>query len=50
MADKFVAAVDVQDLVIIETADAILVANRNRAQDVGKAVAELERKGWEDLL
>jgi len=50
VADKFVAAVDVQDLVIIETADAILVANRNRAQDVGKAVVELERRGWEDLL
>jgi mannose-1-phosphate guanylyltransferase len=50
VADKFVAAVDVQDLVIIETADVILVANRNLAQDVGKAVAELERKGWEDLL
>ncbi len=50
MADKFVAAVDVQDLVIIETADAILLANRNRAQDVGKAVAEMEKKGWKDLL
>jgi len=50
VAHKFVAAVDVQNLVIIETADAILVANRNRAQDVGKAVAELERKGWQDLL
>jgi mannose-1-phosphate guanylyltransferase len=50
VADKFVVAVDVRDLVIIETADAILVANRNRAQDVGKAVAQLEEKGWKELL
>ncbi len=50
VSGKFVAAVDVQDLVIIETADAILVANRNRAQDVGKAVVQLEKKGWKDLL
>lgn len=44
MTRKFVAAVDVRDLVIVETADAILVANRDRAQDVGKAVAEMETK------
>lgn len=50
MAGKFVAAVDVQDLVIIETVDAILVANRHRAQDVGKAVAQMEKKGWKELL
>jgi mannose-1-phosphate guanylyltransferase len=50
MAGRFVAAVDVQDLVIIETADAILVANRERAQDIGKAVAEMERKGWKEIL
>jgi len=50
IANKFVAAVDVQDLVIIETADAILVADRNRAQDVGKAVAQMEKKGWKELL
>jgi mannose-1-phosphate guanylyltransferase len=45
-----VVAVDVQDLVIIETKDAILVADRNRAQDVGKAVAEIEKKGWTEIL
>ncbi|HEV3278557.1 MAG TPA: sugar phosphate nucleotidyltransferase [Terriglobia bacterium] len=50
VARKFVVAVDVQDLVIIETKDAILVADRNRAQDVGKAVAEIEKKGWTELL
>ncbi|HEV2424614.1 MAG TPA: sugar phosphate nucleotidyltransferase [Terriglobia bacterium] len=50
MARKFVAAVGVQDLVIIETPDAILVANRNRAQDVGKAVAQMEKRGWQEIL
>jgi len=50
VASKFVAAVDVQDLVIIETQDAILVADRRRAQDVGKAVAQMKKKGWKELL
>lgn len=50
VADRFVATVDVHDLVIIETADAILVADRHRAQDVGKMVGELERLGRKDLL
>ena len=50
VAAKFVAAVGVRDLIIVETPDAIVVADRNRAQDVGKAVTEMERKGWKDLL
>jgi mannose-1-phosphate guanylyltransferase len=50
VADKFVAAVGVRDLIIVETPDAIVVADRNRAQDVGKAVAEMERQGWKDVL
>jgi mannose-1-phosphate guanylyltransferase len=50
VADRFVATVEVRDLVIVETADAILVADRHRAQEVGKMVAELERLGRKDLL
>lgn len=50
VARKFVVVVDVRDLVLIETDDAILVANRIRAQDVGKAVAQMEKKGWEQLV
>lgn len=50
VADRFVATVGVRDLVIVETADAILVADRHRAQDVGKMVGELERLKREDLL
>jgi mannose-1-phosphate guanylyltransferase len=47
---KFVAAVGVQNLVIVETEDALLVCERSRSQDVGKAVQELEKRGHGDLL
>jgi len=47
---KFVVTVGVQDLVIVETGDALLVCARDRSQDVGKAVQELERAGREELL
>lgn len=47
---KFVAAVGVQDLVIIETDDTLLVGSRERSQDVGKAVQELKKRGWSKLL
>jgi mannose-1-phosphate guanylyltransferase len=47
---KFVVAVGVRDLVIIETDDALLVAARKRSQDVGKAVQELEKRGLTNLL
>ena len=49
-ANRFVAAVGVRDLIIVETDDAILVADRNRAQDVGKAVTAMREKGWRELL
>jgi len=47
---KFVVTVGVDDLVIVETDDALLVAARDRSQDVGKAVRELERLGLQRLL
>lgn len=47
---KFVVAVGVRDLVIVETEDALLISSLTRSQDVGKAVAELERLGLKDLL
>ncbi|MFP6656349.1 MAG: mannose-1-phosphate guanylyltransferase/mannose-6-phosphate isomerase, partial [Myxococcota bacterium] len=40
---RLISAVGVRDLVIIETDDAILVAPRDRAQDVKAIVTELER-------
>ena len=40
-----VAAVGVADLVIVDTADAVLVADRNAAGDVKSVVERLERAG-----
>lgn len=43
--ERVVAAVGVSGLVIVDTADAVLVADRNRIQDVGKVVARLRSAG-----
>src|SRR3954469_17428642 len=47
---KFVAAVGVHDVVVVETEDALLVTTRERSQDVGKLVKELEQKKLDRLL
>ena len=47
---KLVALLGVHDLVIVDTADALLVADRGRAQEVGDIVKELERRKRGDLL
>jgi len=47
---KFVAAVGIRDLVVVETGDALLICPRERAQDVGKVVKWLEEKRRRDLL
>lgn len=39
--DRVVAAVGVNDLVIVDTGDAVLVADRNQAQDVKQVVEQL---------
>ncbi len=41
---KFVAAVGVSDLVVVETDDALLITTRQHAQDVGKIVKHLDEK------
>ncbi len=41
---KFVAAVGVSDLVVVETPDALLITTRRHAQDVGKVVKHLDEK------
>jgi mannose-1-phosphate guanylyltransferase/mannose-6-phosphate isomerase len=45
-----IGAVGVEDLIIVATADAVLVARKDCAQDVKKLVEELKRRGREDLL
>jgi mannose-1-phosphate guanylyltransferase len=49
-AGKTVALVGVNDLVIVDTPDALLVANRSKAQDVSKLVKQLDEQGREELL
>ena len=41
---KFVAALGVSDLVVVETPDALLITTRQHAQDVGKVVKHLDEK------
>ncbi|HBA88754.1 MAG TPA: mannose-1-phosphate guanylyltransferase [Geobacter sp.] len=48
--DKMVAFVGVQDLVVVDTPDAVLVCAKSAAQDVKKVVEELERLGKNELL
>jgi mannose-1-phosphate guanylyltransferase len=47
---KFVAAVGVKNLVIVETEDALLVTTRELAQDVGKVVQYLDDKKLSKLV
>jgi len=48
--DKFVAAIGVDNLVVVETPDALLICPRDRAQDVGKIVKLLEQRKHTKLL
>jgi mannose-1-phosphate guanylyltransferase len=43
--DKVVATIGVDDMVIIDTDDALLVCPKSRAQDVKKVIAELKERG-----
>jgi mannose-1-phosphate guanylyltransferase len=47
---KFVALVGVENLVIVDTEDALLIAHRDHSQDVGKIVKELGLSGHTDLI
>jgi len=47
---KFVAAVGVNDLVVVETDDALLITTRQQAQDVGKVVKYLDEKKLHKLV
>jgi mannose-1-phosphate guanylyltransferase len=47
---KFVAAVGVKNLVVVETEDALLITTRDQAQDVGKVVKYLDEKKLHKLV
>lgn len=47
---KFVALVGVENLVVVDTDDALLIVSRDHSQDVGKIVKELSQTGRTDLI
>ena len=47
---KFVAALGVSNLVVVETEDALLITTRDQAQDVGKIVKYLDSKKMRSLV
>ncbi len=49
-ATKPVALVGVDDLVVVDTPDALLIVSRTRSQDVSKLVKQLDAKNREELL
>ena len=47
---KFVAALGVKNLVVVETEDALLITSRDQAQNVGKVVKYLDEKKLRSLV
>ena len=47
---KLVALLGVKDLIVVDTPDALLIADRCRAQEVGELVKKLEQQHREELL
>lgn len=47
---RLVALLGVEDLVVVDTPDALLITRRDRAQDVGLLVKAVEKQGRQDLL
>ena len=47
---RFVAAVNVKNLIVVETDDALLITTRDHAQDVGKIVKYLDEKKLHKLV
>jgi mannose-1-phosphate guanylyltransferase len=48
--DHLMVLLGVKDIVAIESADVILIADRTQSQDVRKVIAELERRGSQKYL
>lgn len=49
-SDKMVALIGVEDLVVVETEDALLIGKKDRMQDVKKIVEDLKTRDRSDLL
>ena len=49
-SDKLVAMLGVSDLIVVDTPDAILVCDRERAQEVRRVVEVLKERGRDELI
>lgn len=49
-SDRLVAVLGLDDVVVVDTADAVLVTRLDRAQDVKQVVEDLRARGRDDLL
>ncbi|MDN6017771.1 MAG: mannose-1-phosphate guanylyltransferase, partial [Bifidobacterium mongoliense] len=49
-ADRTIALLGVNDMVVVDTPDALLIAPRARSQEVKAMVARLSEEGRDDLL
>jgi mannose-1-phosphate guanylyltransferase len=49
-ADRMIATVGIEDLVIVDSGDVILIAHKNRSQDVKKVIEKLKEEGQEHFL
>jgi len=45
LSDKLVATIGLENLAVVDTSDVLLICPRNRTQDVGKLVEELNLRG-----
>ena len=48
--DHLVVTLGLEDMLVVHTPDATLVADRSREEEVKQVVAELERRGWSEFL
>jgi mannose-1-phosphate guanylyltransferase len=47
---KHIALVGVENLVVVDTGDVLMVTTRERCQDVGKLVRQLQQNQQEEIL
>ncbi len=47
---RLIAAVGIEDIIIVDTEDAVLVCSKNSTQDVKKIIARLKEQGRNDLV
>ena len=47
---RLIAAVGLEDVIIVDTDDAVLVCSKNSTQDVKKVIAQLKEQGRDELV